>query len=205
MGGSFEILPDADQAVDCSPQAATRNSIHAVPEPQIPVDELDPRKVLFTAHDPREFVEPFILTALNGRVVGGTPLWIRFFRADRSKGLLAYLHCFASPAEMELSIVADQGMLTRSVLRVLAHWAFVNAGAVGLLRVVLRIPVRDHGLQDLARRAGFRHEGTARDFFGGGADASVWAMTADDCRWLSPRANPAIPAASSLPSNVQVH
>ncbi|MCJ2072211.1 hypothetical protein MKK75_26030, partial [Methylobacterium sp. J-030] len=77
-------------------------------------------------------------------------------------------------------------MLNRTVLRALFRWAFY---AANWSRVVARVPADRTDLADLLRRAGFKHEGSAR---GGrnGADAQLWALTAYCHLWLSPRSVP---------------
>jgi hypothetical protein len=85
---------------------------------------------------------------------------------------------------MELVLFGHRGMLSRSMLRFLSSWAFNHVAATGLRRVVMRLPVSATVAHSLAQRAGFQFEGTAREFFANGGDASVWAMTPSTCPWL---------------------
>ena len=151
----------------------------------------------FTTSDPHLWMASTVYNVTQ-RGLSGCPVWVRLF--DGERGALAVLHAFNFPAEMELLVLADPGVLDRSALRFLASWAFDKVGGEGLRRVVIRVPAGAEQFQDYARRAGFKHEGTARDFFGDGADASVWAMTRADvraCRWF--RRHSPDPASAPLP------
>ncbi|CAO4183370.1 hypothetical protein CFFPNG_04183 [Methylorubrum aminovorans] len=86
-------------------------------------------------------------------------------------------------------------MLVRPVLRDLCVWAFQG---LGLQRVVARLQPSEAHLAGYLQRAGFWHEGVARDFFGPDADAALWGMSVFRCRWLPPP-RLAIPTADTSP------
>ncbi|SEP09886.1 hypothetical protein SAMN02799625_04671 [Methylobacterium sp. UNC300MFChir4.1] len=117
----------------------------------------------------------------TGRELGSVPVWVRCWREDTEQGVLFVLSAPRPPDEAELIVVGMRGAMSRAVLRAVSHWAF---GMLGLRRAVARVPVERTDLAELLRRAGFRHEGTARDALGDGVDAAVWVMTARTCPWL---------------------
>lgn len=142
-----------------------------------------------------------------GRALGYEPTWVRFVRPDLDRGALFVLHSPHPDNEAELIVIAEKGVLNRPLIADVCRWAFFG---LGLCRVVVRIPADRPDLSDLARRARFKHEGTARRFFRGTVDAQVWAMTGPDCPWLAPRFAPrpsaADPAADMpAPSSMKVH
>jgi len=122
-----------------------------------------------------------------GRTVGTLPVWVRIWRPDSERGVLFVLSGPRPGDEAELVMMGMRGALSRSVLKAVAHWAFAR---IGVRRIVARISVDRADLGDLLRRAGFQHEGTARDALGDGADAAVWAMTARGCKWLAHAPSP---------------
>lgn len=151
--------------------------------------------------DPPEMVGAWANVA--GRSLGYEPTWARFIRPDLGRGALFVLHSPHPDNEAELIVIAEKGVLTRSLIADVCRWAFFG---LGLCRVVVRIPADRPDLSDLARRARFKHEGTARRFFRGAVDAQVWAMTGPDCPWIAPRQSAASPAADMpAPSSMKVH
>ncbi|MCJ2052617.1 GNAT family N-acetyltransferase [Methylobacterium sp. J-070] len=138
-----------------------------------------------------------------GRSLGYEPTWTRFISPDLVRGALFVLHSPHPDNEAELIVLADKGMINRPLIAGACRWAFYG---LGLGRVVVRIPVNRPDLADLARRAGFRFEGTARRFYGGTLDAQIWAMAGADCPWLAPRSSTAAPVADMPPpSSLKVH
>lgn len=136
-----------------------------------------------------------------GRELGSGATWIRFVRTDLARGAVFVVHNPHADGEAELIVLAARGALCRQMFSEAAKWAFWG---LGLWRLVVRIPADRSDLADLARRGGFRFEGTARRFFGGALDAHVWAMCGPDCRWLTKTA-PAIPPDTSPPLSLKVH
>jgi len=152
--------------------------------------------------DPPEKIAAWV-NAMAGRVLGYEPTWIRCIRPDLNRGALFILHSPHPDNEAELIVLADPGMLTRSLIVDACRWAFLG---LGLCRVVVRIPADRPDLADLARRARFKHEGTAHRFYRGTVDAQVWAMTGPDCPWLNPRSAAALPVIDLFtPSSLKVH
>lgn len=159
-----------------------------------------------TLNDPPEWVADMLLRGAR-RTLGVGPTWVRFVDPARGRGLLAVVHCPNPFGEAEMMVVADGGMLSRALIRDLCSWAFLG---LGLLRIVVRIHAHDKTLCEYARRAGFDFEGTARDFFSQGYDASVWGMSIWRCKWLprskippSPMALPTVDV--SPPSSLARH
>ncbi|MCP1551637.1 MULTISPECIES: hypothetical protein [Methylorubrum] len=144
--------------------------------------------------DPRDFVADFVARGA-GRSVGINATWLRIIDRWHGRGLLAVAHPGYVTSEADLIVVAEPGMMTRPVIQDLCVWAFRG---LGFQRVVARLQPSEAHLADYLRRAGFLHEGTAFDFFGRGADASLWGMSVHRCRWLS---SPplAIPTADTSP------
>lgn len=137
-----------------------------------------------------------------GRLIGERPLWLRYVHVGRDRAILLVVSAPHPCGEADLVVVGHPGVLCRSIIRDVCRWAFWG---VGLWRLVARIPADRPDLQDYARRGGFKFEGTARGFFGGVADAQVWAMTGLECPWL-PRLPAAIPMAGVSPqSSAKVH
>ena len=138
-----------------------------------------------------------------GRTLGYEPTWVRFVRPDLDRGALFVLHSPHPDNEAELIVLAEKGVLTRSLIVDVCRWAFFG---LGLCRVVVWIPADRPDLSDLARRARFRFEGTARRFFRGTLDAQIWAMTGPDCPWIAPRPSAAVSAADMpAASSMKVH
>lgn len=144
-----------------------------------------------TLNDPPEWVSDMLAKGA-GRTLGVGPTWVRFVDPSRRRGFLAAVHCPNPFGEAEMMVVADGGMLSRALIRDLCAWAFLG---LGLLRIVVRIHAHDKALCEYARRAGFEFEGTARDFFSQGYDASVWGMSIWRCKWLPRSKIPASPMA----------
>ncbi|MCJ2068549.1 hypothetical protein MKK75_06975, partial [Methylobacterium sp. J-030] len=132
--------------------------------------------------DPLEVVRGVIRDDA-GRHVGHFPMWVRFWREDLRRSLLVVLHSPNPYGEVDLAVVAHRGMLNRTVLRALFRWAFY---AANWSRVVARVPADRPDLADLLRRTGLTHEGRARGGLNG-ADAQLWALTAQDDLWIMPR------------------
>lgn len=152
-------------------------------------------------NDTRHDVEAWI-GSRAGRRLGYSPTWIRIIRPDLGRGALFLIDGLHVNGEAELTVVAEPGVISRSVIRDVCRWAFRG---LRLNRLVLRIPDNCPDLSSLAGRAGFQREGTARGFYGGILDAELWAMTAADCPWLPPL--PAIPSMGEVivPANAKVH
>lgn len=174
----------------------------AGPDDSAPPIQLDhPLRVVFLYDQGADFVRGKIEPVI-GRGLGNGLAWLHFSRADGSAGALVALHSYASPGEFELSVVANRGLICRTVLRCTARWVFEDLGAQ---RLVLRLRPGFPLLADLALRAGFKIETVARSFFEDGESAVIWSMLRDDCPWL-PRKALAIPTIDiSPPSSTTRH
>lgn len=162
----------------------------------------DPTAILSVeVNDPPDLVAAWVRDC-TGREVGFGATWLRFARSDLGRGALFLLHNPHQAGEAELVVVAQPGTLTRNVLRHVCHWVFLR---LELPRVVVRFPANRVDLADLARRAGFHFEGTARRFFGGTDDAAVWAMLGAECRWLPRQPLPIPEIDLSPPSSTRMH
>jgi hypothetical protein len=152
-------------------------------------------------NDPLATVEAWIRSRACRRL-GFSPTWIRIVRPDLGHGALFLIDNLHINQEAELTVVAQPGVITRSVIRDVCRWAFRG---LRLNRLVMRIPANRPDLSGFAGRVGFQREGTARGFYGGVLDAEIWAMMAADCPWLRPL--PAIPSMGEVivPANAKVH
>lgn len=150
--------------------------------------------------DPQALVASWVRDCA-GLKLGAGATWVRFVRTDLRRGATFIIHGPRSENEAELIVLAERGVLSRGMIRDVCRWAFWG---LGLWRVVVHIPADRADLADLARRAGFRFEGTARRYFGGALDAQTWAMCGPECKWL-PQVAPAIPPDVSPPASLKVH
>ena len=152
-------------------------------------------------NDTRCDVEAWI-GSRTGRWLGYSPTWIRIVRPDLGRGALFLIDNLHVCREAELTVIAEAGVITRSVIRDVCRWAFRG---LRLNRLVMRIPANCPVLSEYAERALFKHESTAVGFYDGVLDAEIWVMTAADCPWLPPL--PAIPSMGELikPANAKVH
>lgn len=87
------------------------------------------------------------------------------------------LHRFTSTGDADLVALGGLGLMRREVRLAFLSWAFA---VIGVRRVTLRIPAGSRRLQDFARRLAFAHEGTSREFYADGIDASIWGLTLAD-------------------------
>ena len=186
---AVELLPDGfvlDGPID--PALANPLSVQETVARQVGGNGTGPvgARTFYSLVDPFAAVLEWVRSG-TGRELGALPVWVRCWREDIERGAVFALSGPRVPDEAELIVVGMRGAISRAVLRSVSHWAF---GVIGLRRVVARIPTDRADLADLLHRAGFHHEGTARDGLGDGLDASVWAMTVRSCRWLSRTPSP---------------
>lgn len=57
-------------------------------------------------------------------------------------------------------------------------------GPCRIHRLEVRTPKKNKTVRRAAPKMGFQFEGSARDYYGPGSSALVFAMTSDQCRWL---------------------
>jgi RimJ/RimL family protein N-acetyltransferase len=81
-------------------------------------------------------------------------------------------------ADIEMTL-AGPGMLSRGVMRALAHYAFVQAGC---RRVSMTVRLSNSLVRKLAKRCGFRIEGIKRHGYPD-EDAIIFGLLADDFPW----------------------
>lgn len=74
------------------------------------------------------------------------------------------------------------GTVSPSVAKDLFHLAF---GPLGVHRLEVRTDKKNRTIKRAAPKFGFKFEGVARDYYGPGDAALVFAMTPDQCRWIA--------------------
>jgi len=83
-------------------------------------------------------------------------------------------------SDMEVHYTGERGFLTRSFLRALARYVFLQHECD---RLTGRIPADRPDAAKLGLRLGFTHEGTLRRAHNG-ADILIYGMLKEECRWL---------------------
>jgi RimJ/RimL family protein N-acetyltransferase len=129
---------------------------------------------------PRRWLDRY----LAGRRDGTLEAFAALDPSEQFLGLALAVHIDAEAAEVELGYLVAPGARGRGVgselLRQLSDWAFANLEA---LRLSLIIDVANLGSQQVARNAGYQHEGTLRStYFKGGlrSDVQIWARLRSD-------------------------
>lgn len=89
----------------------------------------------------------------------------------------AFIITGRSPTTAELHVY---GTVTQDTTRAMFRTVFRQ---LGMWRLEVRTGKRNKRVKRAAPKFGFRFEGTARDYYGPGEDALVYAMTAPQCRW----------------------
>jgi RimJ/RimL family protein N-acetyltransferase len=102
------------------------------------------------------------------------------FLTDDKKPLAAFVFNEFNHSNMEMTIVAEPGGITRQVIRYVAHYVFVKNNC---RRVTVRTRKCNKHILKLAPRYGFKYECIAKQFFPDD-DAVVFRMLKQDCRWL---------------------
>jgi RimJ/RimL family protein N-acetyltransferase len=102
------------------------------------------------------------------------------FLTDDKKPLAAFVFNEFNHSNMEMTIVAEPGGITRQVIRYVAQYVFVKNNC---RRVTVRTRKRNKHILKLAPRYGFKYECIAKQFFPDD-DAVVFRMLKEDCRWL---------------------
>jgi len=102
------------------------------------------------------------------------------FLTDEKKPLAAFVFNEFNHSNMEMTIVAEPGGITRQIIRYVAHYVFVKNDC---RRVTVRTRKRNKHILKLAPRYGFKYECIAKQFFPDD-DAVVFRMLKEDCRWL---------------------
>lgn len=113
------------------------------------------------------------------------------FVADDHRPLCAFVFNDFTQANMEMTIFAEPGGITRGVLRYVANYVFNKNNCRRLTvrtkkrnKAVLRLLSEDRRKTSKRRRSfGFQYECVAKHFYTDD-DAVVFRMLRDDCKWL---------------------
>ncbi len=102
------------------------------------------------------------------------------FLTDDKKPLAAFVFNDFNYSNMEMTIVAEPGGITRQVIRYVANYAFNTSKC---RRLTVRTKKRNKRILQLAPRYGFKYECIAKHFYPDD-DAVVFRMLREDCRFL---------------------
>ena len=102
------------------------------------------------------------------------------FLTDDKKPLSAFVFNEFNHSNIEMTIVAEPGGITRQVIRYVAHYVFVKSNC---RRLTVRTKKRNKHILKLAPRYGFKYECIAKQYFPDD-DAVVFRMLKEDCKWL---------------------
>lgn len=102
------------------------------------------------------------------------------FVSDDDRPMCAALFNDFSGANIEMTIYAEPGGISRQVLRYLANYVFVKNGC---RRLTVRTKKRNKRVLQLAPRYGFKYECIAKHYFADD-DAVIFRMLREDCRFL---------------------
>ena len=102
------------------------------------------------------------------------------FLTDDKRPLAAFVFNEFNQSNMEMTIVAEPGGITRQVIRYVANYVFVKNDC---RRITVRTKKRNKHILKLAPRYGFKYECIAKQFFRDD-DAVVFRMLRDECRCL---------------------
>ena len=102
------------------------------------------------------------------------------FVSDDNRPMCAVLFNDFNQANIEMTIYAETGGITRQVLKYLANYVFVKNGC---RRLTVRTKKRNKRVLQLAPRYGFKYECLLKNFFPDD-DAVMFRMLREDCRFL---------------------
>ena len=102
------------------------------------------------------------------------------FMTSAKKPLCAVVLNEYNESNIELTICAEKGGITRGVCAFLAGYVF---GKLGCRRLTVRCKRGNKHARRMAERAGFKYESVAKHFFPDG-DATVLRMLKHECRFL---------------------
>lgn len=102
------------------------------------------------------------------------------FLTDDKRPMSAFVFNDYSDANIELTVFAEPGGISRGVLRYVANYVFVKSGC---RRLTVRTKKRNKRVLQLAPRYGFKYESVAKHFYADD-DAVVFRMLKSDCIWL---------------------
>jgi RimJ/RimL family protein N-acetyltransferase len=102
------------------------------------------------------------------------------FAANDGRALCACVFNGYNHSNIDVTIVAEPGGLTRGVLRYIADYVFKQ---LNCQRMTAYIKKRNKRALKMAPRFGFQYEMVAKKYFRDD-DAVMFRMTNDECRWL---------------------
>lgn len=126
--------------------------------------------------------EPSIAAYIERRlgVKISEPRIVLGFMTDAKKPLAGVVLNDYSGANIEMTVVAEPGGMTRGLCRYIANYVF---NQLNCRRLTVRTKKRNKRVLKIAERGGFTFEGIAKRFFPDD-DAVVYRMFKDECRWL---------------------
>lgn len=102
------------------------------------------------------------------------------FLTDDKRPLSAFVFNDFNSANIEMTIVAEPGGITRQVIRYVANYVFNTSKC---RRLTVRTKRRNKLVLKLAPRYGFKYECIAKHYFNDD-DAVVFRMLREECRFL---------------------
>jgi RimJ/RimL family protein N-acetyltransferase len=102
------------------------------------------------------------------------------FVSDDDRPMCAFVFNDNPGSNIEMSVFAEPGGMTRGVLRYIANYAF-NTNKCR--RLTVRTRKRNKRVLKLAPRYGFTYESVMKHYYGDD-DAVVFRMLREDCRYL---------------------
>lgn len=102
------------------------------------------------------------------------------FMTDDKRPLSAFVFNDFTQSNIEMTVYAEPGGITREVLRYVANYVFNKNKC---RRLTVRTKKRNKRVLKLAPRYGFKYECIAKHFFTDD-DAVVFRMLKEDCRWI---------------------
>lgn len=107
------------------------------------------------------------------------------FVADNHRPMCAVVFNEYNGSNIEMTIYADKGGITRGVIRYISQYVF---NQLKCRRLTVRTKKRNKFVLKLAPRVGFTYEHVASRYFPDD-DAVVFRMYREDCRWIEQDAN----------------
>ena len=102
------------------------------------------------------------------------------FVSDDNRPMCAFVFNDHSGSNIEMSVYAEPGGITRGVLRYVAFYVFNKSGC---RRLTVRTRKRNKRVLQLAPRYGFTYESVQKHYYADD-DAVVFRMLKQDCRFL---------------------
>jgi RimJ/RimL family protein N-acetyltransferase len=132
----------------------------------------------------RELVAEWLLDRIRDNVNLNSDFnAIGVVKDERLIGGVLY-HCYRRSdvmADLEIVIAGEPGWLSRDRLNKFFHYPYVDLNCT---RTTVVCSKKNRKARKLAERLGYRFEGQIRKAMQDGADAMVYGMLKDECRWL---------------------